>query len=222
MQAMTKHELENSGENLTLGYGRAESPFGTVLAANTHKGICFLIFVDGETDDRAEIHRLFPNAKLSRMDHYFQELINCAFTPCPKDCDKVKLHVIATPFQMRVWKALLDIPFGRTRTYGQIARSIGDPNASRAVGSAVGSNNVAFLIPCHRVIKADGDTGKFKWGAELKKHILNWEKAIIIVYQVQYSDFIRFGIDGIKMGLREGEGRYPFPSDVLRSAAETQ
>ena len=177
MQAMTKHELENSGENLSLGYGRAESPFGPVLAANTHKGICFLTFVNEEMDDRTEIRRLFPKAKLSRMDHYFQELINCAFAPCPKECDRVKLHVRATPFQLRVWKELLNIPFGRTRTYGQISRAIGEPNASRAVGTAVGSNHVAFLIPCHRVIRADGESGNFKWGPELKKRILNWEKA---------------------------------------------
>lgn len=179
MEAITKHELENSGENLTLGYGRAESPFGTVLGATTHKGICFLTFITDDIDDRAEIHRRYPKAKLSRMDHYFQELINCAFTPCPKDCDKVKLHVCATPFQMRVWKELLNIPFGRTRTYGQIARAIGDPNASRAVGTAVSRNPVAFLIPCHRVIRADGEFGNFKWGPDLKNRILIWEKATL-------------------------------------------
>lgn len=177
MEAMSKHELENGGAHLSLGYGRARTPFGLVLAANTHKGICYLEFIGEEAEDRNLIRRLFPNAKVSRLDNYFQELISCAFRSDVKACDRAKLHVRATPFQHRVWKALTEIPFGRTRTYGQVARAIGNPDSSRAVGTAVGQNPVGFLIPCHRVVRSDGEIGGYKWGAELKSRLLQWEKA---------------------------------------------
>lgn len=180
---MRDNSLGNSTpakERFAIGYGRATTPFGTVLAANTHKGVCYVSFIDENTNDHQEIAALFPNAKLVRMDHYFQELMHCAFAPCPKDCDKVKLHPLGTPFQNRVWRELVKIPFGTTRTYGQIARAIGEPGATRAVGTAIGKNPIAFLIPCHRVVRSDGNPGNFKWGAPLKQRILNWEKANLV------------------------------------------
>ena len=96
-----------------------------------------------------------------------------------KQLDQIKLHLAGTPFQLKVWESLLKIPMGHLTTYGDIAQTIQNPNASRAVGTAIGSNPVAFLIPCHRVIQNSGHIGGYMWGLDKKSAIIGWEAAQI-------------------------------------------
>ncbi len=178
IEGMTPGEYKNSGKDLSLHYSFAETPFGQVLIASTPKGICHMVFANDKTKAFETLKQNFPNATFKQITDTLQQQALYIFTH--KDWSKlnnIKLHLKASPFQLKVWETLLKIPFGKLSTYGAIARSINDPGASRAVGTAVGKNPVAFLIPCHRVIQSSGVLGDYHWGTVRKASIIGWEAA---------------------------------------------
>lgn len=176
IEGMTPGEYKNGGEHLSISYNFADTPFGTILAASTTKGICHLAFADDETGAINVLRQKFPNAKYTQNTDSFQTEALNAFVH-GTSADTVKLHLKGTPFQLKVWEALLNIPTGNLITYGGIAKMVDSPKASRAVGSAVGDNPVAFIIPCHRVIQSTGIMGNYHWGSSRKAAMIGWESA---------------------------------------------
>jgi len=177
IEGMTPGEFKNGGQELHINYSFASCYFGEVLIASTTKGICYLAFFDDENLALELLKNNFPKANFKEgLDDLQQSVIQVLqndFT-APQS---VKLHLKGTDFQLKVWEALLNIPFGDLSTYGTIAQKISSPNASRAVGTAIGSNPVALIIPCHRVIQNSGKLGGYMWGLSRKKAILGWEAA---------------------------------------------
>ena len=177
IEGMTPGEYKNGGENLSINYSFAESPFGNILVASTSKGISHMAFADDEKEALEALQKNFPNAHYKQMVDLIQQNALYIFTHDWKDLDKIKLHLKGTAFQIKVWEALLKIPMGQLSTYGNIARQLQTPKASQAVGSAVGSNPVAFLIPCRRVIQSTGVFGQYHWGSNRKTAMIGWEAA---------------------------------------------
>ncbi len=176
LELASEHEVRTGGAGWDIVYGFAESPFGYCLAGECPRGLCHLSFVDRDAFDEAEngLRKSWSGARFRRDD-------TCArkFTAPFWDQDRkrsegapLKLLVRGTAFQVRVWKALLQIEPGRVVSYGELAAITGNPAASRAVGTAVGSNAIAYLIPCHRVVRTDGTPGGYRWGCERKKAML--------------------------------------------------
>ena len=178
IEGMTPGEYKNGGENLRINYSFATSPFGEIIIASTDKGICCMEFV---VSDRMEafsaLQRRFPNARFYQTVDAFQQNALLIFAQDWSKLSEIKLHLKGTDFQLKVWEALLKVPMGGMTTYGDIAARIEKPKACRAVGTAVGDNPVAFLIPCHRVIRSTGEFGNYHWGIERKELILGWEAA---------------------------------------------
>jgi len=177
IEGMTPGEYKNGGEALSINYSFAESPFGEIIVASTPKGICHLAFTTDRDQSLADLKAQFPHAHYRQTVDLIQQNALYIFSQDWSSLSDVKLHLKGTPFQLKVWEALLNIPMGKLSTYGSISEAIGNPGASRAVGSAIGSNPVAFLIPCHRVIRASGETGGYHWGGTRKSAIIGWEAA---------------------------------------------
>jgi AraC family transcriptional regulator, regulatory protein of adaptative response / methylated-DNA-[protein]-cysteine methyltransferase len=177
IEGMTPGEFKNGGENLFINYSYAESPFGHILVASTAKGICYIAFADDQQKALLDLREHFPKAQLRQMVDLVQQNALYIFTHDWSRLHQIKLHLKGTDFQLKVWEALLKIPMGQLATYGSIAQHIQQPNASRAVGTAIGSNPVAFLIPCHRVIQSTGSIGGYMWGPTRKTAIIGWEAA---------------------------------------------
>ncbi len=175
IEGMTPGEYKNGGEELIIEYSLTESPFGNLVCASTQKGICHLTFSDDETDSLRNMMDIFPNAKFRQATSLFQENALKIFQKDWSDIGEIKLHLKGTPFQIKVWEALLKIPSGELTTYGSIAKSMHHPKAARAVGSAIGDNPVAYLIPCHRVIQSSGAFGQYHWGSDRKVAMIGWE-----------------------------------------------
>lgn len=175
IERMTPGEFKNGGESLVIKYCFAESPFGQIIVASTPKGICHISFEDNRKQALNKLKKYFSNASYQQVIDKFQQDALFIFQKDWSRLDEIKLHIYSTPFQLKVWESLLKIPEGRLTTYGSIAKNIGNSNASRAVGTAIGSNPVAFLIPCHRVIQSTGDVGGYMWGATRKSAIIGWE-----------------------------------------------
>lgn len=178
IEGMTPGEYKNGGQNLDINYSYAESPFGKMLVASTSKGICHMTFADDE-HAFTTLQKRFPNAKFTQIVDRPQQNALFIFTKDWEKLNQIKLHLKGTDFQLKVWETLLKIPKGGLTTYGTIANHIHKPKASRAVGTAIGSNPVAFLIPCHRVIQSTGDLGQYHWGSTRKTAIIGWEAAKI-------------------------------------------
>ncbi len=174
IEGMTPGEYKNGGQNLIVNYSHAESIFGKILIASTQKGICYMAFVDDE-NAFANLQKHFPNASFNQKVDRLQRNALLIFTKDWEKLDQIKLHLKGTNFQVKIWEALLKVPKGGLVTYGAIANHIEKPKASRAVGTAIGNNPVAFLIPCHRVIKSTGELGEYRWGATRKSVIVGWE-----------------------------------------------
>lgn len=177
IEGMTPGEYKNGGEDLQINYSYAESPFGNLIVASTQKGICYMAFVEDEEKARKDLQAHFPNASFKQMLDMHQQQALYIFTHDWSRLHEIKLHLKGTDFQLKVWEALLKIPMGGVCTYGTIAQKLNNPNASRAVGTAIGSNPVAFLIPCHRVIQSTGTFGGYMWGPTRKAAIIGWEAA---------------------------------------------
>jgi AraC family transcriptional regulator of adaptative response/methylated-DNA-[protein]-cysteine methyltransferase len=175
IEGMTPAEYKNGGKDLAINYSFAESPFGNILVASTEKGICYMAFSDEETLAFQTMQNHFPNAHFRQMVDLIQQNALYIFTHDWTKLNQIKLHLKGTDFQLKVWQTLLKIPMGQLTTYGSIANKIENPNASRAVGTAIGSNPVAFLIPCHRVIQSTGIFGGYMWGNTRKTAIIGWE-----------------------------------------------
>ncbi len=175
IEGMSPAEYKNGGKDLVINYSIAESPFGNILVASTAKGICYMAFIDDETIAYQTMVKNFPNAHFRQQIDLNQQNALCIFTHDWTKLSHIKLHLKGTDFQLKVWQTLLKIPMGQLTTYGAIANKIENINASRAVGTAIGSNPVAFLIPCHRVIQSTGIFGGYMWGNTRKTAIIGWE-----------------------------------------------
>ncbi|MDB5124362.1 MAG: ada [Mucilaginibacter sp.] len=177
IEGMTPAEYKNGGKALSINYSFAESPFGNIIVASTPKGICYMAFADDRDEAFGHLRAQFPNAQYLQVVDLAQQNALFIFKKDWSELSGIKLHLKGTPFQLKVWEALLNIPIGGLATYATVASTIQQPTASRAVGSAVGDNPVAFLIPCHRVIKSTGEFGQYHWGATRKSAIIGWEAA---------------------------------------------
>lgn len=177
IEGMTPGEFKNGGENLSINYSYAESPFGNILVASTSKGICHMAFTDNEQEALKVLQKNFPHAAYKQMVDLIQQNALYIFTHDWRKLNQIKLHLKGTLFQLKVWETLLKIPMGQLSTYGNIAKQINIPGASRAIGSAIGGNPVAFLIPCHRVIQSTGTFGGYMWGTTRKTAMIGWEAA---------------------------------------------
>ena len=161
------------GTGKTIRHAVVDSAFGPMLVAATETGVCCLSFDEGEDELRAR----FPKAELVEGGTEFRDLFARVTEAVerPGTGTDIPIDVKGTAFQQRVWQALCDIPPGETRSYGELAAALGHPKASRAVGGANGANNIAVLIPCHRVIAADGGLGGYAYGTEIKAELLRRE-----------------------------------------------
>ncbi|MDT8415345.1 MAG: methylated-DNA--[protein]-cysteine S-methyltransferase [Flavobacteriaceae bacterium] len=175
IEGMTPAEYKNGGKNLSINYSFAESPFGNILLASTEKGICYMAFSEDTSVAFQHMQSHFPNACFKQQLDESQQNARCIFTLDWNSLNTIKLHLKGTDFQLKVWQTLLNIPMGQLTTYGAIANKINNQKASRAVGTAIGSNPVAFLIPCHRVIQSTGMFGDYRWGNTRKTAIIGWE-----------------------------------------------
>ncbi|MES2557608.1 MAG: methylated-DNA--[protein]-cysteine S-methyltransferase [Bacteroidota bacterium] len=176
LEGMTPGEYKNGGELLTITYQFAETLFGTVLIAATQKGLCHLMFVTNEDEALTELKTRFPKAVFQEGEHALHEpaiqLLN-GLEINPES--PIRLHLKGTAFQLKVWEALLQIPSGKLSSYGKLAANIDQPTASRAVGTAIGDNPIAYLIPCHRVLQTSGKLGGYRWGTPRKSLMIGWE-----------------------------------------------
>jgi len=179
IEAVTPQEFKSSGRGLDIKYGFHQSPFGECFLAITERGICAMAFVDEQSRDQQLIllAKKWHFATIQQDAIATENYLNKIFQPHLSTLGKLPLLVQGTNFQLKVWEALLAIPQGSVTTYQQIAESIGNPRAVRAVGTAIGDNPIAYLIPCHRVIRKEGLLGEYRWGSTRKKALIGWEAA---------------------------------------------
>jgi AraC family transcriptional regulator of adaptative response/methylated-DNA-[protein]-cysteine methyltransferase len=180
VEAMTPGEYKAQGAGLQMRYGRHNTPFGEALLATTDRGLCALSFLNGGGWEGAiaELAGRWPEAHLIEDPRATQPMADRIFLPeNGKPIPPMSVLLKGTNFQLKVWEALLRIPPGAVCTYSDIARMIDSPKAARAVGSAIKANPVAFLIPCHRVIRQSGIISDYRWGSARKRAILGWEAA---------------------------------------------
>lgn len=179
LEAATPGEYKGGGNEMNIDYAVHDTPFGKAFIAMTGRGICAFAFLDGEDIDThlSAIRSDWPLAVLRNTDKRTLATVTRMFSAPLRSDRPLSLHVSGTNFQVSVWKALLQIPPATVTTYSQVASAIGRPGAARAVGRAVGANPIAFLIPCHRVIRQTGELGGYRWGPTRKHAIHAWEAA---------------------------------------------
>ena len=177
IEGITPGQFKKQGEQLKISYSLGSCQFGDYIVASTAKGICHLHFYKDEQQALAELQALWPKADLLPQQVSLHQQVHTFFQYQLRPQQKLTLHLKGTPFQLKVWEALLRIPEGHLTSYSSLAKDIGSPTASRAVGTAIGSNPIAFLIPCHRVIKSVGGIGEYRWGSERKMAMIGWEAA---------------------------------------------
>ncbi len=175
---MSPTAMKSGGAGETIHYATTQSPLGRILVATTARGLCAVLFADTDAEAILALRDRFPQAVLrpstdDTLDAALRFVLS-HLTETPTAAT-LPFHVRATAFQQRVWQALLAIPRGETRTYAQIAEAIGSPSAVRAVGTACGSNLLAVVVPCHRVVGADGRLTGYRWGTDRKKKLLQLE-----------------------------------------------
>jgi AraC family transcriptional regulator, regulatory protein of adaptative response / methylated-DNA-[protein]-cysteine methyltransferase len=176
LEAVTPQEYKLKGSGIRIDYGFHSTPFGRCLIGVTERGICWLSFLSEDQDQRTALEEL-KHGWHNSVFHEDSVLTRAFIEQIFGDREKKKLHlyVKGTNFQIKVWEALLRIPEGSVTTYQGIAQSLSAPKAMQAVGSAVGSNHIAYLIPCHRVIRKDGILGEYRWHSSRKKSLIGWE-----------------------------------------------
>jgi len=176
---MTPRAYRQGGAHEDIRYGIVRAPIGFVLVARTARGVCRVSIGDRMEPLESALEREFPHAAIARDDgalkHEAAAIVTSLTSAQPQL--SIPLDVLATAFQRRVWQALQRIPRGQTRTYGEVAASLGEPRAARAVARACATNPVALVIPCHRVVPASGGTGGYRWGAERKAQLLKAERS---------------------------------------------
>jgi AraC family transcriptional regulator of adaptative response/methylated-DNA-[protein]-cysteine methyltransferase len=174
LDAMTPGEIRAGGAGVRIRYGVAHTPFGSAFVAETPRGLCRLAFIDGVSDAEFKTLRdAWPKAELVRDDSRATTLVE---TIWGHRTATLPLAVCGTNFQVQVWRALLELDERETVTYSALARRLGLPNGARAVGNAVGANPIAWVIPCHRVLRAGGQLGGYRWGVARKQMIRRWEE----------------------------------------------
>ena len=173
LEAMSPGEYREGGAGLTVRWGVTDTPFGPCMVARSARGICALEFLSGEQSPGDHLADRWPAAERERDDAGAQNLAQRIFSGPPQT--PFRLHVSGSRFQFQVWRALLRVPSGSVVSYGDLARAVGKPGAARAVGQAVGANPVAWMIPCHRVLRGDGALGGYRWGPRRKAVMLAWE-----------------------------------------------
>jgi AraC family transcriptional regulator of adaptative response/methylated-DNA-[protein]-cysteine methyltransferase len=180
-EAMTPGDYKRRGADMTIVYGFHPSPFGEALVMATERGVCGLAFVDEDKGQSrhealADMTQRWPRARFSETPEQTAPAAARIFDPATWAPDRpVRLVLIGTDFEVRVWETLLKIPMGRAVSYADIARHLGQPSAARAVGSAVGRNPISFVVPCHRVLRGDGTLGGYHWGLTRKRALIGWE-----------------------------------------------
>ena len=174
LNAMTPGEIRAEGEGVVIRYGIADTPFGSGFLAETPRGLCRLAFLEpgGEREELRLLRAQFARARIVRDDARAAALVQIIWGG---DAASLPLAVCGTNFQVQVWRALLELKPGATVSYSALARRIGIKNGARAVGNAVGSNPVAWVIPCHRVLREGGKLGGYRWGTARKQMIRRWE-----------------------------------------------
>ena len=175
IEAASSGETKSGGAGMSVEWGIAESPFGLCTIGWNSRGVCHLAFHDQDPGFPGRLGDNWPNAEFRRNDRGAIKWSREMFTK--KTAGRIPAFVRGTTFQLKVWRSLLRIPPGSVATYSRIAAAIGNPGASRAVGAACGANPVAWLIPCHRVVRATGGPGGYRWGADRKKAMLAAEAA---------------------------------------------
>jgi AraC family transcriptional regulator of adaptative response/methylated-DNA-[protein]-cysteine methyltransferase len=178
LEAMSPGEYKSGGRGLTIRYGLQETALGLALIATTPRGLCHLSFLEPSenNDPWLQLRQEWPQAELMHDPAAVRSVGDRLLSPQTWQAPQpIALLVKGTNFQIQVWRALLTIPFGNLTTYQGLARLIGRPTAARAVGNAVGSNPVAYFIPCHRVIRESGALGGYRWGLTRKAAMLGWE-----------------------------------------------
>lgn len=175
MESVTPGELATGGKGIQVRWGYADSPLGKLLGGVTDRGVCFLRFVsdDGESA-YDELASQWYGASLYQDDSVIEALTRKLFQKSARS-GSISVLVKGTNFQIKVWEALLEVPPGHRTSYGDLATRAGSPGASRAVGTAMAANQLALLIPCHRVIRENGISGQYRWGTERKAALLMWE-----------------------------------------------
>lgn len=180
-EAMTPGDFKRRGDGLEVAYGFHASPFGEALLMVTSRGVAGLAFVNEDkgqarAEALADMTRRWPLARYIEAPERTLPHLQRIFDPSMWSAEQpVRVVLIGTDFEVRVWEALLKIPMGRAVTYADIARHIGQPTASRAVGTAIGRNPLSFVVPCHRVIRTDGSLGGYHWGLTRKRALIGWE-----------------------------------------------
>ena len=175
-EAVTPGEYKNHGQGMQILYGFHPTPFGDCLLALTQRGICYLAFITGDRDSALDkLRKEWANAHLQEDPARTKPVIEQIFAP--QQDTSLGLHLRGTNFQLKVWEALLRLPSGSVVAYEDLARQVGSGKAAQAVGNALAHNPVAYLIPCHRVLRKAGDFGGYRYGALRKKAILGWEMA---------------------------------------------
>lgn len=182
LEAASPGELKSGGEGWTITFGFSDSPFGRCLIGENPRGICHLSFVESEEDEVGllALQENWPEARLQRDDSVAFQLVARIFgRPAhPPSKPVLRTFVRGTPFQLRVWRALLQVQPGTLVSYRSLAAAVNKPTAARAVGTAVGQNPLAYLIPCHRVIRETGVLGNYRWGPIRKRLMVVWESAL--------------------------------------------
>jgi len=177
LDAVTPGELKNLGRGITVRYGFSDTPFGEALLATTPRGLSHLAFVEtGERETAiAELRERWRNANVARDDAAARDFANRIWGSAAAAGEPLNLNVAGTNFQLKVWQALLDVGAQGRTTYSALAAAIGQEGSARAVGNAVGSNPIGWLIPCHNVLRRDGALGGYHWGEDRKRAILEWD-----------------------------------------------
>jgi AraC family transcriptional regulator of adaptative response/methylated-DNA-[protein]-cysteine methyltransferase len=173
---MTPAAYRRGGAGVRIRYTIADSPVGRVLVATTERGLCAVELGANDADVERVLRADFPNATIQRDDEaretWVRAVLDRVRDPSRGSTHRIPLDLAGTEFQRRVWDALREIPAGETRSYGEVARAIGDPKASRAVAKACANNRIAVVVPCHRVVRGDGEISGYKWGVERKRKLL--------------------------------------------------
>jgi len=179
IEAMTPADFKHGGRDLTITWSTFSSMFGSGIIASTSKGICYMAFASSHESAVENIQSRYPHANLVEGYAHQHDAALALLANDWSRLDTIKLHLSGSEFQLKVWEALLTIPMGDLTTYGAVARQIGSAQASRAVGTAIGCNPVAFLIPCYRVIQSTGALGGYMWGETRKSALIGWEQCRI-------------------------------------------
>ena len=177
IDAASPGEIKEGGAGLSIHYGFDYCPFGECLVASSERGIMQLTFIESQSRSSVitDLQKKWPQASLQEDGQVATKLIQRLFTHNEKQTESLRAYVSGTKFQLKVWTALLSIPLGHLSSYGELAKTIGQASAARAVGSAIGKNPLAYLIPCHRVIRETGVFGGYRWGNGRKRLMIAYE-----------------------------------------------